>query len=152
MLSGHYIKEAVMKVFLLIIVTVVPLIALSLAIYKAIIKKKQNNPILANIILIAIISLLILFPAVIFFIDTEGLAFFMVIIIEYLLLSVLIPWSILIVIVLFVVRKVRLNPTKTKTAVCIVFILLLTAIVCFGTFSGAFVNAMNWIIGGPPIP
>ena len=140
-----------MQKFLLIIITAVPFIELSLAIYKAIIKKKQNKPILSNIILIAIISLLILFPTIIFFIDTEGLGFFMVIIIEYLLLSVLIPWSVLIAIIVFLVRKLRSNPTKTKTAVCVVFIPLLTALVCFGTFSGAFVNAMNWIIGGPPI-
>lgn len=138
-----------MQELLLIIVSAIPIIALFLAVYRLVVRKKQNKSILVNIISIAVISLLFLFPAIIFFVDTEGLGFSMVIIIEYLLLSVLIPWSILIGIALFAVRKMRLNPSKAKTAVGIVFILLLTAVVCFGTFSGAFVNAMNWIIGGP---
>ena len=140
-----------MEKLLLILVSAIPVIALFLSVYKLVVNKKQNKSIFTNVISIAIISLLILFPAIIFFIDTEGLGFFMVIIAEYLLLSILIPWSVLIAIILFLVRKIRLNPTKTKTALCIVFILLLTALVCFGTFSGVFVNAMNWIIGGPPI-
>ena len=140
-----------MEKLLLILVSAIPVIALFLSIYKLVVNKKQNKSIFTSVISIAIISLLILFPVIIFFIDTEGLGFFMVIIIEYLLLSVLIPWSVLIAIIVFLVRKLRSNPTKTKTAVCVVFIPLLTALVCFGTFSGAFVNAMNWIIGGPPI-
>ena len=140
-----------MEKLLLILVSAIPVIALFLSVYKLVVNKKQNKSIFTNVISIAIISLLILFPAIIFFIDTEGLGFFMVIIAEYLLLSILIPWSVLIAIILFLARKIRFNPTKTKTALCIVFILLLTALVCFGTFSGVFVNAMNWIIGGPPI-
>lgn len=140
-----------MQKLLLIIVTTVPLIELSLAIYKANIKKKQNKSIFTNTILISFLSLFIVFPIISYFIDTEGLFFFAVIIIEYYLLSILIPWNAYIAIVLFVMKKTKLNPTKSKTVVCVFFILLLTVIVCLGTFSGAFINAVSWIIGGPTI-
>ena len=140
-----------MQKLLLIIVTAAPFIALFLAIYKAIVKKKQNKSIFTNTILIAFLSLFIMFPVISYLIDTEGLLFFMVIIIEYYILSVLIPWSVFFVIVLIIVKKIKLNPTKNKTAVCIIFLFLLTIIVCLGTFSGAFINVMNWIIGGPTI-
>ncbi len=138
-----------MQELLIIIVGAIPIIALISAICRLVVRKKQNKSITANIIFIAVISLLFLFPAIIFLIEKDGLVFFMAIIIEYLLLSVLIPWGFLIEFVLFVVRKMRLNPSKEKTAVGIVLILLLTALVCFGTFSRVFYNAMNWIIGGP---
>ena len=80
-----------MEKLLLIIVSAMPLTALSLAVYKLIVKKKQNKSILANTILIAFLSLFILFPAISLFID--GLLFFMVIITEYYILSILIPLS-----------------------------------------------------------
>ncbi len=138
-----------MQNLLLIVVSAIPIIALSLAIYKAVVKKKQNKSILANIIFIVIISLLILFPAISLFID--GLLFFMVIIAECYILSILIPLSAFVFLVLLVAKKTKLNPTKRKTVVSIVFILLLTVMVCFGIFSGVFIDTMNWIIGGPPI-
>ena len=138
-----------MKELLLIIVSAIPLTALFLAVYKLIVKKKQNKSILANIIIIAFLSLFILFPAISLFID--GLLFFMVIITEYYILSILIPLSTFILLVLLVVKKAKLNPTKRKTVVSIIFILLLTVMVCFGIFSGVFIDAMNWIIGGPTI-
>lgn len=140
-----------MHKILLIIVTAIPFIALSLLICKAIIKKKQNKLNFTNIISIAFLSLFIMFPIISYFIGTDGLLFFMVMIIEYYILSILIPWSAFFVIALFVIKKLILNPTRAKTVWCVIFILLLMIIICVCTFSGVFIDVMNWIIGGPTI-
>ena len=131
------------------IVLSLPIIALIVSIALIIIRKKQNRSTKLYIVTGVVSFVLTAVPLVCLFTDEEGLGFFGIVILECYALSVLIPWTIFIVAAVFIVKKAKNNPFTKKTVISVILILLLLLLVCFGTFSGVFLDSMNAIMGGP---
>lgn len=139
------------KQLMLGIVLLLPIIALIISVALIIVGKKRNRSI-KSYILTGIISLVLTALPIIYLIkDEEGLGFVFIVILECYALSVLIPWTVFIFATVFIVKKAKNNPFTQKTVISVILILLMLLLVCFGTFSGLFLDSMNTIMGGPQL-
>ena len=110
-------------------------------------RKQQNKSIWGVVFAIIILFLFSLSPMAYLLISQDVLGFFMIIIIEYYLLSVLIPWGAFGSLLILIIKNVRPDTTKRKKIFNVLSICLIFILIFIGTFTGFFFNMANEIMG-----
>lgn len=136
--------KALVTVFMFYFPIILPFATLFSGVFCTIKRRKANKPIALSIIMTVLITAITSIPLAFLFIDSFiylGICF----IGERFLLAVF-SWVFFFIVAFIIAKSIKRNPSKPKIIVSILLCLSLLAFVCWGTFSGFFLETMKTLL------